>query len=755
MRLTISFPHPTRDTHHISSAPTSRAPSPRVLTIGLGGVLLASTGLTVPALAQGEPVQVPEVQIQAGAFGTGAAAAAARLNQQTQAGSVLGLTPAETPATVDVITQEEMQERGLRDLTEVYNAAPGVRAGNIPGSPAAANVRGLPRTAVGYLLDGARSVDPSIVSRDYDSFAFERVEFIKGPASVVNGTGSLAGTINLVTRQPVIGANFYEGLLSYGSFNNFRSGAGFNHSFGNWGAVRSAFSYSTSDGYVDDTDARRISFTTAFTARATDQLTLDTSFAYFRDDFGTPYQGQTTVPRAFARDPSNAVTVPNGYVIDRATRSRNYNVENGVQRSDAFLLRQNARYRLSAEWTLSNEFSYYSSDRRWANSEDYTFNARTNLLDRSSTLITHDQQFVSDRVAAAYDGTIGGLRNRFTGGYEFFHTDLASQRRFGSVGSVDPFSPVRGVFPTDTRANFSTRQNYDSTVSSHAVFAENALNITPSWLVLGGLRYEGFDLDRRVDDLNSGATSRLERHFDSISWRLGSTYEAQPGLTLFAQYTRATVPITTLLLSNTANARFDLSSGDAYEVGAKAAVLDNRVVVTASLYQIEQDDILTRDPLQPSLTRQGGSLRSRGVELDASVDITPQWKLGGNVALQRVEYTELRDATGRDLSGRRPPNSANFLFNAYTSYRLADNPLSFGAAVRHVGSSYTDDANTTKLNPYTLLDAFVAYEVGGGTLTLRGRNLTNAFYAQWSGYGAQQIYLGAPLSVDLTYSIRF
>ncbi|WP_458095133.1 TonB-dependent receptor [Roseomonas sp. WA12] len=755
MRQTTLSSRPARDVLHSLFAYDAQPSSRRGPAVGLGCAFLASTGLAGPALSQDAPVQVPEVRIQAGAFGTGAAAAAARLAEPTRTGSLLGLTPAETPATVDVITQEEIQERGLRDLTEVYNAAPGVRAGNIPGSPAAANVRGLPRTAVGYLLDGARSVDPGLVSRDYDSFAFERVEFIKGPASVVNGTGSLAGTINLVTRQPVIGADFYEGLLSYGSFNRVRSGAGFNHSFGNWGAVRSAFSYSTSDGYVDDTDVRRLSFTTAFTARATDQLTLDTSFAYFRDDYGTPYQGATTVPRALARDPSGAVTAPNGYVIDRATRSRNLNVEDGVQRSDAFLLRENARYRLSSDWTLSNEFSYYTSDRRWANSEDYTFNARTNLLDRTSSLITHDQQFVSDRIAAAFDGMIGGLRNRFTGGYEFYRTDLFSKRRFGTVSSVDPFNPVRGVFPADTRANFATRQDFDSTVSSHAAFAENALNITPSWLVLGGVRYEGMNLDRRIDDLNSGATSRFDRHFDSISWRLGTTYEVEPGLTLFAQYTRATVPITTLLTSNTANARFDLSSGDAYEVGVRAAVLDNRAVVTASLYQIEQDDILTRDPVQPSLTRQGGSLRSRGVELDASVDLTPLWKLGGNVALQRVEYTELSNAAGRDLSGRRPPNSANFLLNAYTSYHLADTPLSFGAAVRHVGSSYTDDANTTRLNPYTLLDAFVAYEVGGGTLTLRGRNLTNAFYAEWSGYGSQQIYLGAPLNVDLTYSIRF
>ncbi len=178
-------------------------------------------------------------------------------------------------------------------------------------------------------------------------------------------------------------------------------------------------------------------------------------------------------------------------------------------------------------------------------------------------------------------------------------------------------------------------------------------------------------------------------------------------------------------------------------------------MVTTSLYQIEQDDILTRDPQQPPLVRQGGSLRSRGIELDARLDVTPQCRVGLNAALQRVEYTELRDPGGRDLSGRRPPNSANFLLNAYTSYRFGSIPLSVGGSVRHVGSSYTDDANTIKIEPYTLLDAFLAYEIGGGTLMLRGRNLTNALYVEWSGFGAQQLYLGAPLSADLTYNIRF
>ena len=729
------------------------------LRTAVGGAVIAALSSSPSATAQ--PVEAPALPAAASpsislpSLDVEGRTPPPRLAQPTAVGSYLGLKPVETPASIDVITQEQMQQRGLRDLIEVYNASPGVRAGNLPGEPGVTTIRGLSRAATGYSLDGARSIDPLLISRNFDSFAFERVEVLRGPASIVNGTGALAGAINLVTRRPVLGENFNEGLLSYGSFNTLRGGAGFNRAIGSNAAIRSSLSYSQSDGYVDDTDSRKLSFTTGFTIRPTDRLTLDTSFAYFHDAFGTPYQGSPLVPRAVARDPSGIISAPGDLVLDRATRSRNYNVSNGMMRSDTYLLRANATYALNADWKLTNEFSYFSADRFWANSEDYTYNRASGLLDRSTSKITHDQQFWSDRLAASFDGQVGGLRNRFSAGYEYYQTGLSSIRRFGTTSAVDPFSPVRGAFPTDTAANFDTRQNFDSTVRSNAIFAENAVNLTPDWLLLGGLRYENIGLQRQVDNVTTSATTNFNRNFDSTSWRIGTVYNLMPGVALFGQYTRGVVPVTALLLSNQANARFDLSSGEAVEVGVKSSFWGDRAVVTTSLYQIEQNNILTRDPNRPSLTVQGGSQRSRGIELDISVAVTDRWTLGLNGALQAVEFTELRDSAGNDLSGKRPPNVPTRLMNALTSYRLRDLPLTIGASVRHVGASFTDNANTIRMADYTLLDAFAAYDVGPGTLALRGRNLTNAFYADWSGYSAQQVYVGPPLSVDLSYSMRF
>ncbi|ABE64442.1 TonB-dependent receptor, plug [Nitrobacter hamburgensis X14] len=421
------------------------------------------------------------------------------LDVPNAAGSLVGLTPRETPATVNIVTQQEMQEKGLRTMVETLNSVPGVMSGNLPGEPGVISMRGFSRAATGYAIDGVRAPDPLIVSRDFDTFNFERVEILKGPASVIQGTGALAGAVNLVTKQPKLGQASAESLFSYGSFNSLRTGIDVNAPIGSNAAVRSTLSYGQSDGYVDDTRSRKVGATTSGTFTPTDRLTFSGSANFFHDEFRTPYQGIPLIARSLARDPTNLVTAPNGFVVDRSIRNQNYNVENGLMTSDTVWLKGGAEYKLTDNWTLKNDLSFFKADRYWANSEDFTFNAATGLLDRSTSKITHDHQFWSERATASYDGMIGGFRNRFAAGLEYVDTAFDSNRRFGSTTSVDPFNPARGYFPADTAANFPTRQDFASGLKTFAVFAENAVNLTPDWLVLAGIRHESMRLDRGID----------------------------------------------------------------------------------------------------------------------------------------------------------------------------------------------------------------------------------------------------------------
>jgi iron complex outermembrane receptor protein len=714
---------------------------------------MAATASAVPGNAQ-DALQLPEITVEDGGAGSLLLNETRKLHTQNETGSLVGLTPFETPATIDIVTQQEMQERGLNTLTDVYNTVPGVTAGNLPGEPGVTSIRGFSRGAVGYSVDGMQVPDPLLVSRNYDSFSFDRVEILKGPASVIYGNGALAGTINLVTKQPVLNQNFGQAIANYGSFDTWRGGADYNVAIGQNAAVRASAVYAKSNGYVDDTGSETAAVTLAATAALSDRLTTTTGIDYFHDDYETPYQGAPLIARSAAISPSNIVSAPGGMVIDKALRNENYNVYNGEMNSDAVWLRNRTEYRLTDAWTLRNDFNFYTSNRLWANSEDFTFSAQTGLLDRSTTFISHDQQVWSERATALFDGVVAGARHRFAAGLEYIDTTFYSQRRFGTTTSVSPYFPDRGFFPADTAANFPTRQDYDSQVGTYAAFAEDAVNLTDKWLVVGGIRYENIQLDRQIFNLNTGELLDFANTFDSVSWRIGTVYNILPETAVFAQYNQATVPVSSLLLSNLANYDFELSYGNSMEIGIKSALWDNRVVATASIYQIDQYNILTRDPSNPALTVQGGSQRSRGAEAELAVAVTDQWKVMANVSYINAEFTQLWSTSG-NLAGNRPPNVPELTYMFLTSYTFDRIPLTASASVQYVSSFYTNTTNTIEVDGRAVLDAWLDYRIGDGTLRLRGKNLTNEFYANWSGYSPTQVYIAPPRSFELSYAVKF
>jgi iron complex outermembrane receptor protein len=678
---------------------------------------------------------------------------------ETEVSNRLNLAPEESPATVETLTQDTMQRRGLATFTEAARTLPGVTGGNIPGSPASLSMRGFPRGNVNYLFDGMRAADSELVVRDFDTFNFERIEILKGPASVLHGDGGLAGSVNLVTKQPTLEANSAEALASVGSFDTLRAGIGGNRVLSDRVAVRADLSHRRSDGFIDDNDSRTTQLTTGVLFQATDRLSLSASYDYFRDNYAASYYGAPLVARSVARDPADIVHAPGDLVLDKAERDTNYNPLNSVMESDSHWLRTRAAYTLDDRWEFINELAYYTADRNWVETDSYTFNPATGLLDRSTGRIAHDQDFVSERAYTHFDGELAGHRNRFTLGGEYKHSNFTTPRRFGSATSVTVADPDRGHVPGDSAANFGTRVNYDSQVDTVGVFAENALNLTEDFIVVAGVRYEHIDLDRRIDDLAADTSTTFGRAFDPVSWRIGAVYELSASDQLYAQFNHAVSPIGSLLLSNTARAAFDLSEGDAIEIGMRNRFWDDRATLTTSLYQIKQNDILTQDPNNPQQTLQGGSLQSRGVELDLGLALTERWQLDANLAVLDAEYATLVDASGRNLSGNTPVNVPERVANLSSYYTLARLPFTVGADVQHAGDFYTDQADTIRVDGHTVLGAWISTPLdtfgADGTLTLRGRNLTDEFYGEWSGYSSSQIYIGAPRSVELAWTGAF
>lgn len=682
-----------------------------------------------------------------------------QLDSKPDVASRLGLSVRETPAESDTITQAQIIERGARTSVEALNAVPGVVAANLPSIPGTTSIRGFTGDAISQLYDGVRQP----FMRDFDSWSFDRIEVLKGPASVLYGEGALAGAINFLPKRPTLDGDHVAGLLSYGSFDTLRVAGDVDLSANDKAGIRAVASYNRSSGYVDGTESRLFAATIAGRLKPIDRLTIDLAADYTHDRYDSANWGEPLVPASAARQPTNLVTstaanAP-GYVIDRALSATNYEFANSVERSRTAWARSNIALEIADGLKLVNELDYYDAKRRWRDSETYSYNAATGLLNRSVTRIDHDNTILTERFLVASDATIAGMRNRASVGLEYSYTTFANPRSFGTGTPVNLFAPQRGSFPDLANpVNFPGAGNrvlFDTHIDTLALFGEDALNLTKQLLLVGGIRYDRINLDREVDDYNFGTVSTFGQHYHPISWRVGAVYSVTPTTQLYAEYNYAVAPVGSLALISLVNSRFALTTGRTAEGGIKSTLLGGKLDLMAAGYWISQDNIVTRDPNNSTLSIQGGSQSSRGFELSASYAVSKSLRLDGGYSHVAARFDTLLEAGGANRAGNTPPFVSRDVANLFGIYRPAQVPLTFTAGLRSVGHFYTDNANLIRVRGYMVADASIGYRTRVGDLTVRVRNLFDEFYATWRGGSVTQLIIAPPRSVDVTLTTRF
>lgn len=690
------------------------------------------------------------------------------LRERAGAVSRLGLTVREMPASVEVITQDVIERRGARSLDEALRGAVGITPGGNATSPSQASTRGFTSGFVTYLYDGNRISVPTMSGRTQDSWNYERIEVLKGPASIMYGEGAIGGAINFVTKRPDRSSPVSEALLSYGSFGTWRAGFGINRPIGETSALRVDYSHQKTDGYVDRNKQQYDNLTMALTTALVRDVTLDLSLDYLKDDIKS-YQGTPLVPRSFAVEPTSVVTDSTGRVVDRRLAFKNYNTDDAVMASDSMWARAKLGWQISPEWKLRNELSYYTADRRWRNSESYAFTAPQQLT-RDLVGVTHDHRVLTNRLDLTHSGKLAGMRNRFVTGFEYTKTDFATDRRFSNGSpaanaalTIDVLNPVYGSYEefSNNPALYSgagNRTNFQTRIPALALFAEDALSLDEKWTVVAGVRQDRVTLERNNFDLNTNAVVMFSQKYRPRSVRLGTVYAANKDTSFYAQYTNATAPVGSgnLLLLSAANTAFELSKGTQLEIGVKQSVLDGRLDYTIAAYKIVLDNILSRDAVVPTLTVNSGKQSSRGLELAAAWRATRQLSISGNLALVDAEFDQLIEAANASRAGNVPPNVARKMANLWLDYKVEGVPLKLGTGLNYTGDRYTNNANTVKMNAYTTADAYASWDVKPGILTLRVRNLTDKLYATWSGANANnQVMMGSPRSVEITYRTAF
>jgi len=710
----------------------SHSPAARTRIATLCALALPLLNANANAVSAAEDITLPTVVVSSRADNGG-------LHSQTATGSNLDLSRFDTPASVDAITRDQLERRGDTSLLDAITRAPGISAMPHPGNGGSSvAARGFTDTlSVMRLYDGMRQYGGAGLTFPFDTWAVERIEVLRGPASVIYGDGAIGAVINVVPKKPTRGAVQSELQAALGTENSRR------FAIGSGGAIDDQWSYrfdastDRSDGWVERGGYSNRAFSGAVRLDISPRLNVQLDVAKGRQKpmkyFGTPLiDGKP----------------------DPALAEKNYNVADSVMKYDDRWIDVLVNWSPNDKVGVRSRFYDIDSDRHWRDVEAYRYNPATRLIDRSdATEIYHRQSQTGNTTDAAFKGRLLGLANQFSVGFDVNSSDFrhTNNTYVGSAPSVDPYNPVPGSFTSPV----PTIPRYDSEAKQYALFAEDRLALDDRWSLLAGVRYDHATL-RRTDLV----ANRLayDKTSTNVGWRLGTVFQVTPSLAVYGQYAKAADPISSLFFLSAANSQFKNATGRQLEVGVKQAFAQGGGEWTLAVYDIIKNNLLTRDPANPARSLQVGERSSRGIEATVMAVLAPGWSAEANASLLRARFEDFSEASGGRLvsrAGNVPPDVPQRLANVWLNWEFM-RAWTASAGLRYVGERNADNANTLKLPSYAVTDASLRWKLSADTnLTLRVANVFDKRYFTTAYYTPTQWFYGQDRRADVIVNHRF
>ncbi len=663
------------------------------------------------------------------------------LKKTSQTGSRLGIPLRETPASVEIIDQNKMLERGQGTLLEAVENAAGMSGGNPPGAPTIFSTRGFSGDSVSILYNGVRIANPGMSTSPGDTWNLEQIEILKGPASVLHGYGAVGGAVNYISKRAKPSPQQFEGLLTVGSWNKVRLGLGTGGPLSDDFYYRMDVSQQTADTFVDNAPYRYQAASASFLYNWSDSWSFGLDIEVTHNDissyFGTPLVN---------RD------------LDKRFFFKNYNVKDDKTLIDANWLRFYADWKASSDLTFKNMVYRYKANRHWKNVEYYSYDpAQDQVLASDLIEIKHDQTLIGNQLTMTLKQRPFGLDNSFLVGIDvsqntFTHTNNSG---YGGSFSFDPDTPQAMTFD-DSRQQLTLPKR--QTVDQHtALFVEDRLIFNPAFqLVLGArsdttqLRSKRLNLDT---DLQGQTLGTLEPSFtknlQGTTGRIGVVSEVSSNTFLFAQHTTAESSPVSLVNLAKRSEDFKMEKSRQFELGIKQA-LNLGLDYTFSLYQISRQNLFTRDPKDPSRTEQIGQQSSQGAELALSWRPLRTLTWEGNISLLKAKFDTFYSQENNvpiSYRGKKPSNVPEKVFNSSLDYHWKQLAILFG--VRYISERQADFSNSFSYPAYTLVHSALTYKFESSEISLLGKNLTDKRYIQW-GDGGDMALLGQPLSWEIS-----
>ena len=672
------------------------------------------------------------------------------------------------PQSVTVVTEKLIDDRNLDTLKDVLHNTAGVTFQAAEGGEEDIRLRGFSLAITGDIfVDGMR--DPAFYERD--TFNNDRIELLRGSASMLFGRGSTGGAVNQVSKTPrILSQN--EVSTTLGSFNYRRITADFNESAGESAALRLNAMTTQADNNGAGTRINKKGLAAAyrFGIGTADEFSL--SIYSLINNNGINYGIPWIKPTATA--PVSATTV-NG----RLDPSAYYGMASDYNDGSARTLTLNHIHRFAdgAELKTSLRGGTYTRDQRSGAVRHclQTTNATTGVVTNSqcpttvaldtfgpATLFNRNnnpkiQDLTSLTAQSDYSGRFSawGLQHALTAGVDFAN----ESKNVFAASAITKLKIAAGTPNDGLSINEGSRMLTKSSAfgaQNLGIYAQDMVQLGSSWKILGGLRYDSMRGNFDTINITTGVTASYAQTIGDWSPRVGVLFQPSDLHSFHFSWgtsfnTSADTYSYSALSANTAP-----EQSRNIEIGAKLDTAGKRFTTRVALFQSTKTNERNTDPDSAATAfLLSGQRHASGLEIDLTGRLTPAWEVYGSYMWMPDAAIDVASPTAGagDRAGERPALTPIHSGTVWTTYQL-NSRWRVGGGI-NFRSEQSANRNPGWLAPaFSTVDVMTEYTYSE-TVSVKANvsNINNVIYAD-SLYTGHYVP-GAGRNAQVTLNVKF
>ncbi|WP_210545767.1 TonB-dependent siderophore receptor [Rhodoferax sp. PAMC 29310] len=655
------------------------------------------------------------------------------------------------PQSVTVVTEKLVDDRNLDTLKDVLHNTAGVTFQAAEGGEEDIRLRGFSLATSGDIfVDGLR--DPAFYDRD--TFNNDRIELLRGSASILFGRGSTGGAVNQVSKQPRA-IDEHEVSTTLGSHNFRRVTGDFNIKTGEDAAlhINAMATKADNNGAGSSIDKKGIAATYRFGIGTADEFSLG---LYHLDNnngmnYGLPWIKPTSSAAAAATTINNNLD-PSAY----------YGLASDRNAGEVTYLTASHTHRFQDDSELKTTVRRGSYDRdqravtiRNANGTGLdNFSDRT-VLNRSSRIKIQDlnslylQSEYSTKLMAL------GLKHEILAGVDFADEVKNVYRASGTTSQRSTLAgtPNDGVSFDEGSRVLSLSSAFHA--KNMGAYLQDMMYLTPEWKVLAGLRYD--TMDGAYDTISTtGAISSYQQKISNWSKRFGVLYQPNDLTSYHFSYGTSFNTSADTYSYSALSANTDPEQSRNIEFGAKLDTADKRFTTRLALFHSTKFNERNTDPDSAATAMLlSGKRHTVGFEIDITGRLTNEWEVYGSYMWMPTANIDVAAATATagERTGERPSLTPVHTGTVWSTYQLTPQ-LRLGAGV-NFRSEQAPNRNPGWLAPdYATVDVMGEYKFNDRyTLKANVSNVANKLYAD-SLYTGHYVP-GSGRNAQLTLNVKF